>query len=59
MNSSLVQGFISSGVLGRPRNSDLSPPRTYGITVGYEFKKKGRQCLMKEASLVCYVEINI
>lgn len=31
------QGFISSGVLGRPRNSDLSPPRTYGITVGYEF----------------------
>ena len=30
------QGFISSGVLGRPRNGQLDPPRTYGLTIGYE-----------------------
>ena len=30
------QSFISSGVLGRPRNGQLDPPRTYGFTIGYE-----------------------
>ena len=31
------QNFISSGVLGRPRNGQLDPPRTYGVSLNYQF----------------------
>jgi len=33
----ISQNFISSTTLGRPRNGQLAPPRTYGVTVGYSF----------------------
>ena len=33
----ISQNFISSGVLGRPRNGQLEKPRTYGITLHHDF----------------------